>query len=267
MRIEVLALTSQLKLTTQSNFLAVSTESTDPRTMGASYIPWVIGTTLGVIISFFISIAAGLNPSLATSVGLILLRPFSSDYNLIDAGSPPSWNGRRWVQFNSIACGIFSGQTVVPMGNTSNSLLRYGILSVVSWLAWGWRTGLRDAFGFGPITCVSRWMAWAAMSLEALTTTVWVIILFHVYFWWHSRKQALLMVSLLWYLVIMLLLMIRYLMSGAGLRVIFYGSELLILITLPFITLRAPGLEVQNGYAPGAFLCTWIHIVSCSCFQ
>lgn len=56
-------------------------------------------------------------------------------------------------------------------------------------------------------------------------------------------------------------------MSGAGLGVIFYGLELMILISLPFITLRAPGLEVQNGYAQGAFICTWIHIVSYSFFQ
>lgn len=54
----------------------------------SSKFPWLISTLMGIIMTFFISLAAGSNPSLATSISLLLLRPYSNDYNFADGGTP-----------------------------------------------------------------------------------------------------------------------------------------------------------------------------------
>lgn len=102
------------------------------------------------IINFFASLTGTSNPSLATSVGLLLLRPANNDNNWRDFGQPPSWNGRRRIRWsdgdNVYACEIFSGSTQVRIGNIGSSVYRCIGLMMVSWFAWGWRDELQPRF-------------------------------------------------------------------------------------------------------------------------
>lgn len=112
-----------------------------PQIDGISYyglprIPWVYSTVIGVLVTFFTSLAGGSNPCFAASIGLLLLRPYNNDYNFHNAGCPPSWNGRRRVRWNDSvgpnACGIFSGYTHIRVGNTGNGIFRLTILMITS---------------------------------------------------------------------------------------------------------------------------------------
>lgn len=64
-----------------------------PQIDGCEYLrtsraPWVLSTFFGMILTFFTSLAASSNPSLATSVGLLFLKPYSNDYNFLDVAVP-----------------------------------------------------------------------------------------------------------------------------------------------------------------------------------
>lgn len=137
---------------------------------GLPRIPWVYSTIIGLLVMFFTSLAGGLNPCFAASIGLLLLWPYNNDYNFHDAGCPPSWNGRQRVRWNDSvgpnACGIFSGHTHIRVGNTGNGIFRLIILMITSWLAWGWRTEFRELLSFGEIQAVSIWVMYVALVIE-----------------------------------------------------------------------------------------------------
>ncbi|KAF8247045.1 hypothetical protein K440DRAFT_683089 [Wilcoxina mikolae CBS 423.85] len=111
---------------------------------------YVASLASGSIVTLFTVLATNINPSLATTIGLMFLKPHTNDYSLRDAGTPPSWNGRsriRWEE-GGYGCGIFSGTYHKRMGKSGTSAPRVVIIHILSWLTWVWREALRRELGF-----------------------------------------------------------------------------------------------------------------------
>lgn len=233
-------------------------------------IPWIWSIATGATITFFTSIIGSSNPSLATSIGLLMLRPCNNDANHIDAGRPPSWNGRKRIRWsngaNSYSCGVFSGRTRVRIGNLGNGASRSTILIIVAWLAWYWQTELRQQLSFAETKPPQKWVMWIAFAIEALLA---VVMLFgaRVYYKWDQYIAAIGVFAGGIHISAVAGLMLWHLRTGEGLPALFCMSELFsFLLTIPCsITI----IGVGSKSMPIQAMCTgfWIHVVVSSCFR
>lgn len=247
-----------------------------PQIDGCEYLrtsraPWVLSTFFGMILTFFTSLAASSNPSLATSVGLLFLKPYSNDYNFLDAGCPPSWNGRRQIRWgngaNSNMCGIFNGPTRLRAGNTGNSLCRALILTAVAWLTWGWQSELRRALSFGEIHGAPGWVMWVALAIEISLVICGPGAIYIIYPRWSHTWLATVIFIFTLYVTTVSGLMLRYLLTGKGLKTLFFVSEGYMLVAAPLCTFTHVGSGVKNGSIQVVCMFFWLHLVATSCFR
>lgn len=233
---------------------------------GFARFPWIVSTIFGIVITFFTAIAGTSNPNLATAIGLLVLRPYSNDNNYRDAGVPPSWNGRRQIRWGDYRCGIFNGPTQVRVGNIGNSIYRFTILMAVAWLTWYWRAPLRDALSFKEIQAVQPWVMWVAFLLEAIST-VWIFIGTWILYSWEQYRIAVAAFITGVAEGCVAGLMLWYLLTGHGLKAIFFAAEACLGTAALYGGLTVIGAESNSGAIQLGCLIFWAHMVAVSCFQ
>jgi len=235
--------------------------------LGSSTYPWIISTLFGVVISFFVSVASNSNPNLAACVGLLLLRPYSNDSCYIDAGTPPSWNGRRQIRWATNACGIFYWSNLPRTGYIGNSLPRACILAVVSWVAWYWDSSLRVKFSFGPRIPIALWVMWAAVVIQACMAFLTLLSVYVIAYLWKISYQIAMFNLLIgvWFSAV-LVFMVRFLLYGTDLKMIYFLSEGLVFPTTIVVAQTFVGLGARNVYVQLFTLLGWSYMVAGSCF-
>lgn len=231
---------------------------------------YVASLASGSIVTFFTILATNINPSLATTIGLMFLKPHTNDYSLRDAGTPPSWNGRSRIRWEEDAynCGIFSGTYHKRMGKSGTSAPRVVIIHTLSWLTWVWREALRTELGFkkADIPDVLRWVLWAAFLGEAVVATLTVLGAFKLYQWKQQELWIVSATSAPW-LGVCAFLMVRHILYEGGLTVLFYLSEVgAMMAGVLNISVILVGVGSSNGPIEWHVVIMWVHIVASSCF-
>jgi len=237
---------------------------------GSQRYAWFWSTFSGMTITFFATLSGLANPSLATAIGLSLLRPYSNDNNWKDAGSPVSWNGRRRVRWGTgQTCGIFSGEVKPKMGGAGNSWPRASILLMTSWVTWYFRSELRRLLKFKTPECTSLWVMWAAVGLELFALS-WVsiqcIILYK-----HIASKRVAAVSLVSAVhmgtIVQLMVMVIRSADAKHVQLLFWVAEAFTLMASVASAQAMIGVGREFMYIHHGVMLLWCHMVASSCFQ
>jgi len=237
---------------------------------GSGNIPWIIGTFCGCIMSFFLSLASNLTPTLSAAIALYFSIPYSCDNNYRDMGWPPSWNGRvrlRWGDpdpCQGYACGIFSGTFRKRMGKTGTSIHRASLVLLVCALSWIWKLELRAALGFQN-TGLTQWVQIVGFGLE-IFAGVGGLINSAVLFSWKMNKHAFLCIAGGLFGIINAIFMWMWIFRGIGLLPLRLIGEL---GGMGVFSLFHSAQMVGTGYVNAATtVCTiysWMHYIALSC--
>jgi len=236
--------------------------------LGSQRYAWFWSTLSGMMITFFAALNGLANPSLATAMGLSLLRPYSNDNNWKDAGSPVSWNGRRRILWDKEkSCGVFSGVVKPKMGKTGNSWPRGFILVVTSWVTWRYRLNLRNLLDFGPSQHPSEWVMYMAVGLECYALC-WVVGPSIVYV--RKRMKAMAVVGLICsvHMIGVVVLMLLVIMGGDRRyrQILFIVAESFMLTGCVVVAQTLSGVGREYMYIHHAMMVYWCHMVATSCF-
>jgi hypothetical protein len=234
--------------------------------MNAWKVIWVFSLITSVLIAFFVVVSGGGNPSLATTLGLLFVRPYSIDSNLHDSGYPPSWNGRRRLRWdNGYACGLFKGKHYKKMGPTGNSLFRCIVVYVASWITWYLRTPLRRAMQFARPAPTSTWVLWVAICFECMAMLAMFMGIFMLIAWRQVKASIALTINFI-ALAICFALMVRYMATKQGHKALFWYSELGILTAILYAAVIHRGVGPSHGPFVWYNAIVWIHTIASSCF-
>lgn len=134
---------------------------------------WFLSLLTASVVAFFAVVSGHVAPNLATTLGLFFSRPYSRDSYLgIDAGYPPSWNGRRQIRWsNGYACGIFKGRFYRQMGPSGSSVSRALVVYTTSWIAYVFRSHFRSSLHFTiSAPAPEPWVGVAASAVLLVST-------------------------------------------------------------------------------------------------